>query len=87
MAAITKAADYDRKPSVEHISEENIAPTTLEAEAGNAGTTRKLQPPPLVAAMSAEAREEAEKKLRRKIDTRLLPMVILMYIMSKSCCF
>ncbi|KAF2396352.1 pantothenate transporter liz1 [Trichodelitschia bisporula] len=38
--------------------------------------------PELVRAMSVEEREEAEVQLRRNIDLRLLPMVILMYIMN-----
>lgn len=42
----------------------------------------KLVPPPLVAAMSPEERVIAEAKMRKKIDTRLLPMIILMYIMN-----
>lgn len=75
-------ADYDTKASVERISDDNkIAPTTLEA--GPVDGHRKLVAPPLVVAMSAEERVEAEKRLRRKIDTRLLPMIILMYIMSE----
>jgi len=78
-----KMAD-DRKPSIEHISDDKIAPTTLEAGNGVVDGHRKLVPPPLVAAMSAEGRIEAEKRMRRKIDTRLLPMIILMYIMSMS---
>lgn len=42
----------------------------------------RLTVPPLVAAMSQEERILAEAKLRKKIDTRLLPMIILMYIMN-----
>ena len=74
----------DQKPSIEHVSNDKIAPTTLEAGDGPVDGHRKLVAPPLVAAMSAEERLEAEKKMRRKIDTRLLPMIILMYIMSMS---
>ncbi|KAJ4376564.1 hypothetical protein N0V86_006677 [Didymella sp. IMI 355093] len=47
----------------------------------HAGRSR-LTVPPLVAAMSKEERDAAEAKLRNKIDTRLLPMIILMYIMN-----
>jgi hypothetical protein len=74
----------DQKPSIEHVSNNKIVPTTLEAGNGAVDGHRKLVAPPLVAAMSAEERIEAEKKMRRKIDTRLLPMIILMYIMSMS---
>jgi len=79
---MANAKDYDHKASVERISDDQVAPTTLEAGAGGDETRRKLEPPPLVAAMTAEVRAKAEKSLRRKIDTRLLPMIILMYIMS-----
>ncbi|KAH6857384.1 pantothenate transporter liz1 [Alternaria rosae] len=72
----------DRKPSIEHVSDDKISPTTLEAGNGVVDGHRKLVAPPLVAAMSAQERIEAEKKMRRKIDTRLLPMIILMYIMN-----
>jgi len=41
-----------------------------------------MEPPMLVRAMSPEQRQAAEKKLVRKIDFRLLPMLILMYIMN-----
>ncbi|KAK4690228.1 MFS transporter, ACS family, pantothenate transporter, partial [Lecanoromycetidae sp. Uapishka_2] len=46
-------------------------------------TTRsKRQPPELVRDLAPEERVNLEKKLVRKIDTRLLPMIILMYIMN-----
>jgi hypothetical protein len=74
---------YDAKATTERLSDDvKTAPTTLEA--GSTDGHRRLVAPPLVAAMSAEERVEAEKRMRRKIDTRLLPMIILMYIMSKS---
>jgi hypothetical protein len=38
--------------------------------------------PPLVLAMSPERRLAVEKSLRSKIDFRLLPMVVLIYIMN-----
>lgn len=41
-----------------------------------------FQPPELVRNMTAEERKEAEKRLVRKIDLRLLPMIILMYILN-----
>jgi len=42
--------------------------------------TPRLEPPELVKAMSPEQRVLAEKKLKRKLDIRLLPMLILMYV-------
>lgn len=41
-----------------------------------------MQPPELVAKMTPDERVRLENHLRRKIDYRLLPMVILMYIMN-----
>lgn len=39
----------------------------------------KHQPPPYVKSLSAEERQVAERALVRKIDLRLLPMIILMF--------
>lgn len=44
--------------------------------------TRVFQPPELVRNMTPEQRILAEKKLRQKIDLRLMPMIVLMYIMN-----
>jgi hypothetical protein len=71
-------ADIDHKTAIERVSTDGIP----GAEAGHGTLKSKLQPPPLVAAMTPEQRVVAEAKLRRKIDTRLLPMIILMYIMN-----
>lgn len=38
--------------------------------------------PDILASMSGEERDTLERHLRRKIDWRLLPMVILMYILN-----
>ena len=69
------SAGIDSKPAIDEISDDVVPSTERPVHA-------KLEPPPLVAAMSQEYRMEAEAKLRRKIDTRLLPMIILMYIMN-----
>jgi hypothetical protein len=44
--------------------------------------TRTFQPPELVRKMGPEERAAAEARLKRKIDLRLLPMIILMYILN-----
>lgn len=44
--------------------------------------SRTLKAPPLVRDLSPADRERLEKKLVRKIDFRLLPPVIIMYIMN-----
>jgi hypothetical protein len=74
----TMAVGTDNKAGVDNISDD-VAPT---AEAGYGPSHSKLEPPPLVAAMSQVHRLEAEARLVKKIDTRLLPMIILMYIMN-----
>jgi hypothetical protein len=76
MATMTS---YDDKATTDRRSDD-VAHRAIEA--GVDPMNGKLRPPPLVAAMSAEQRIEAEARMRRKIDTRLLPMIILMYIMN-----
>lgn len=44
--------------------------------------TRTLEAPEWIRDLSHEERLDIEGKLKRKIDLRLLPMVILMYIMN-----
>ncbi|KAK5134486.1 hypothetical protein LTR08_006403 [Meristemomyces frigidus] len=44
--------------------------------------TRTMQAPPLVAALTPEERITRERAMVRKIDLRLLPPVIIMYIMN-----
>lgn len=71
----------DHKPATDRISDD-ISPTAIEDGHGHAASSSKIVAPPLVAAMTPEQRVLAEDKLRRKIDIRLLPMIILMYIMN-----
>ncbi|WPH03481.1 Hypothetical protein R9X50_00636100 [Acrodontium crateriforme] len=52
------------------------------ASTDNERPTRGLQPPELVQQMTPEYRAQLEKSLVRKIDFRLLPPVIIMYIMN-----
>ncbi|KAF2744103.1 pantothenate transporter liz1 [Sporormia fimetaria CBS 119925] len=71
-------SDDDHKVAPDRISDDGVPSTTP----GHGVARSKLEAPPLVAAMTPEHRLEAEKKMRRKIDIRLMPMVILMYIMN-----
>jgi MFS family permease len=49
----------------------------------SAGTPSvKRQPPPYVRSLSPAERADVEKKLVRRIDLRLIPMIIIMYIMN-----
>jgi hypothetical protein len=45
-------------------------------------TTRSFAAPEFIRNMTPEEREQVEGRLRRKIDLRLLPMIILMYILN-----
>ena len=54
----------------------------LEDAATASTSNLKRQPPELVKRLSPEGRADAERALTRKIDIRLLPMLILMYIMN-----
>lgn len=54
-----------------------------ETHARNAAAKQRgLEPPEILRSMTDEERAEFEKKLRRKIDIRLLPMIIIMYILN-----
>jgi len=46
------------------------------------GQSQALQPPEYVRQMSPEERKKAETALRKKIDLRLMPMIVIMYIMN-----
>lgn len=51
----------------------------LSGDSATASATKRgLQPPEFLAHMSAEERQELETKLKRKIDLRLMPAIILM---------
>lgn len=46
------------------------------------GQRKALQPPEYVRQMSPDERQKAEAALRKKIDLRLMPMIVIMYIMN-----
>ena len=52
---------------------------TLDASATD---RQRREAPPLVKDLTVEDRERLDRALRRKIDIRLLPMIVLMYIMN-----
>lgn len=64
----------DVKLKADHVS---------DASFENVSTARPIrEPPPLVKHLSADERQRLEMALVRKIDLRLLPLVILMYVMN-----
>lgn len=68
----------------EYGKEEKIETDYIDqAEVANADRpNRRLEAPPLVRDMTPEQRIHTEKALVRKIDGRLLPAIIIMYIMN-----
>ncbi|KAL2023161.1 hypothetical protein VTK56DRAFT_3767 [Thermocarpiscus australiensis] len=44
--------------------------------------SQRLQPPEFIRNLTPEERERLETQLKRKIDTRLLPAIIIMYILN-----
>jgi hypothetical protein len=71
--------------SREHFDDNALTPRqSREQDVGLKQETSPWGPPPLVAKMSPEERIAAEKKLKRKIDFRLLPVIVVMYILSRG---
>lgn len=69
-----------RGPAVAHL--EGAILNTIDSPIENGLKQTTFQAPELVRVMTPEQRAAAEKKLVRKIDLRLLPMTIIMYIMN-----
>lgn len=67
--------------AVEHLDSDKQALPYVQ-EVPTEGVRRAIAPPALVAAMTPERRAVAEKALVRKVDLRLMPMIVLMYIMN-----
>ncbi|KAL8988519.1 MAG: hypothetical protein Q9169_008541, partial [Polycauliona sp. 2 TL-2023] len=67
----------DEKLDVEHASKTSLDPTDTSPSA-----RRKREAPPLVRDLAPEERARLEQILVKKIDLRLLPMLILMYLMN-----
>ncbi|XXH04002.1 hypothetical protein Hte_010411 [Hypoxylon texense] len=85
--APSEDADAKRTVSNEETVEEKEGATTKDhglpsiADLAQANI-RGLRAPEIIARLTPEQRLELETRLRRKIDRRLLPMIILMYIMN-----
>lgn len=69
------------KVDLDHI-EEGVKDSSAASVSGIKPNPGLPQPPEWIAALSPEERTAMENKLKRKIDLRLFPMVILMYIMN-----
>lgn len=65
----------DDKQFTEHLDE-------IDNDQNHGKRDNVLEAPPMVRDLSLEERQRLEKNLVRKIDFRLLPAVIIMYIMN-----
>ncbi|QSZ36684.1 hypothetical protein DSL72_006565 [Monilinia vaccinii-corymbosi] len=72
----------DGKRSLDHMREGTKNGSSAASVSVIEPGPRVLHPPEWIAALSPEERTAMENKLKRKIDLRLFPMVILMYIMN-----
>lgn len=78
---MTNSDDKAGLPGQDNISAEHVH-STHSADGLPKDAQRGFQPPEIIRQMTAEEREYLEKKLIRKIDLRILPMIVLMYIMN-----
>lgn len=69
---------HDDKADSRHVDLSEEIEVVANANRPNA----RKEAPASVARLSPEERSEAEKALVRKIDLRLLPMIVIMYIMN-----
>lgn len=69
----------DGKGQSHHVDD---AKDSTVAPAVSLQPTRTFEAPESVRNMTPEERKAAETKLKRKIDVRLMPMIILMYILN-----
>lgn len=65
-------AKADISPHADHVGNDGVA----------SGAQRGFQPPEAIRNLTPEDRQKLEKKLLRKIDLRILPMIVLMYILN-----
>ncbi|KAK2603668.1 hypothetical protein QQS21_004141 [Conoideocrella luteorostrata] len=68
-------------PAASHISTDIIRPTDSADEPAK-DSQRRFQPPEVIRHLTHEERQHLEKALLRKIDIRILPMIIIMYILN-----
>lgn len=82
MARVTHDQPSDRISGDDGPDDKNVTEYLDEVVDDVDKRPQGLEPPPLVRAMSPAEREVLEKQLTRKIDIRLLPPVIIMYILN-----
>lgn len=74
----------DSKAQTQHVDDKKAYIPTFSSHIPpvEAARTRTLEAPEFIRNMSLEQRQSIENRLRKKIDFRLLPMIVLMYIMN-----
>lgn len=80
-----RVSDVEKKAIAEDRvsgSADEKAGSSKVEDAAAAPARPRHEPPAWIAALSVEERHDLEKKLKRKIDLRLLPAVIIMYILN-----
>ena len=70
-----ESGSVDEKPGAETVERP-------DSDSASPRTQTRLQAPEFIRNLSPEERERLEKRLKRKIDARLLPAVIVMYILN-----
>jgi hypothetical protein len=75
--AIRDSGSADDKAQIEQVDD-----VSKGAVLSSRSRSRRLEAPEFIRNMSPEEREAIELRLRRKIDLRLMPMIILMYILN-----
>jgi hypothetical protein len=58
-------------------ADERVLPTSVVSEARS-----RLIAPEIIRNLTPEQRDELERRLKRKIDWRLMPAIIIMYILN-----
>jgi hypothetical protein len=69
----------EEKGRIQHIDSDT---SPHENGTGTAAPARVFEAPEFIRNMTAEQRLGVENRLRRKIDARLMPMIVIMYIMN-----
>lgn len=70
-------ASADAKGQIQHVDEKDLNASGFALQTG-----RTLEPPELIRNMTKEQRRIVETRLKRKIDLRLMPPIIVMYILN-----
>lgn len=72
----------DANISATKVDDKELQVLSSNVDSISQGQSRALQAPEFIRLMTPEERRKAENALRKKIDRRLMPMVVIMYIMN-----